>query len=184
MSYVLILVSYVLILMSVSLLYIIQGMAKTNFIALLLFILLVLYACTDSFEEINANPNNPTTVTPDLLLAGIERDMMTVMVSETWEIGNLVVQHTAKNTSTNVDRYIWGERNQIWNAVYDNMRDVNNILLQTSDENGSNYRAIALILRAWMFSLVTDCYGDVPYSEAIQGKRYNFAQIRQSGDDL
>lgn len=132
--------------------------------------LLFFSACTDSFEEINTNPNNPDSVSPELLVAGIQRDIMNTLVHESWVIGTTVIQHTAKNTSTNPDRYIWGERNQIWDAVYDNMREVANILKQTSAEKDNNYRGVALVLRAWLFSLVTDCYGDVPYIEAIQGK--------------
>jgi hypothetical protein len=143
---------------------------KRVYNTLLFYVLLVLCACTDSFDEINKNPNNPTQVTPALLLAGIERDMMTTLVMETWEIGNAVIQHTAKNITTNTDRYIWGERNAIWNTVYDKLRDINYILEQTDTKKDSNYRAVALILRAWMFSLATDCYGDIPYSETMQGK--------------
>lgn len=148
----------------------IQGKAKHIFKAMLFCAMLLLASCTDSFKDTNTNPNNPSWVTPELLLAGIERDMMSTLVHESWVIGTTVIQHTAKNTTTNVDRYIWGERNQIWDAVYDNMRDVNNILRQTSTANERNYHGVALILRAWTFSLATDCYGDIPYREAIQGK--------------
>ncbi|QHT68795.1 SusD/RagB family nutrient-binding outer membrane lipoprotein [Rhodocytophaga rosea] len=136
----------------------------------LLFVGLLISACTHSFEDINTNSNNPSTVLPKQLLAGIQRDMMHTLVNESWVIGTTVIQYTAKNTTTLVDRYIWGERNQIWDAVYDNMRDVNNILKQTSEGKENNYRGVALVLRAWLFSLVTDCYGDIPYTEAIQGK--------------
>src|SRR3546814_15161212 len=30
--------------------------------------------------------------------------------------------------------------------------------------------AISLVMKSWIFSLITDSYGDVPYSEAIKGK--------------
>lgn len=136
------------------------------------FILLavMLFGCTEEFQDINRNPNDPQTATPNVLLPGIERDMMAALLTEVWEIGNTVIQHTAKNQFVNEDRYLWGERNRIWNAVYDNMRDVNNILLQAEKDNMPNYKAVALILRSWMFSLATDSYGDVPYSEAMKGK--------------
>src|SRR5690606_32330205 len=97
-------------------------------------------------------------------------DMMNTLVGETWSIGNTVIQHTAKNQFVNDDRYLWGELNAIWNAVYDNMRDVNNILIQAEANDLSNYAGVALILRSWMFSLATDAYGDIPYSEALNGK--------------
>lgn len=126
--------------------------------------------CTKDFDEINTNPNAPTAVNSGLLLPQIQRDMMNSLLSETWGIGNIVIQHTAKNQFVNEDRYLWGELNNIWNNVYDNNRDLK-IILQQSEANGeNNYKAVALIMKSWMFSLATDAYGDVPYSEAISAK--------------
>lgn len=132
--------------------------------------LILVFGCTGDFEEINTNRNNPTFAQPNLILSGVQRDMMNTLVGETWSIGNTVIQHTAKNQFVNDDRYLWGELNAIWNAVYDNMRDVNNILIQAEANDLSNYAGVGLILRSWMFSLATDAYGDIPYSEALNGK--------------
>ncbi|HLP94352.1 MAG TPA: SusD/RagB family nutrient-binding outer membrane lipoprotein [Saprospiraceae bacterium] len=128
------------------------------------------FGCTKDFDEVNSNPNAPTSVNSGLLLPQIQRDVMNSVMGETWGIGNIVIQHTAKNQFVNEDRYLWGELNSIWNTVYDNMRDVK-IILQQSEANGeNNYKAIALIMKSWMFSLATDAYGDIPYSEAISAK--------------
>jgi hypothetical protein len=134
------------------------------------FIALGVFGCTGDFEDINTNPNNPLTTTPNVLLPGLERDIMGSVLGEAWGIGNIVIQQTAKNQFVNEDRYLWGELNGIWNAVYDNMRDVNGVIVQAEETNQPSYKAIGLILKSWMFSLATDAYGDVPYAEAIQGK--------------
>ncbi|MCB0488353.1 MAG: SusD/RagB family nutrient-binding outer membrane lipoprotein [Cyclobacteriaceae bacterium] len=131
---------------------------------------LMMGACTSDFEEINTNPNSPTTVAPQLLLPQVMRDMMNSLMNETWGIGNIVVQHTAKNQFVNEDRYLWGELNAVWNAVYDNARDVNNIILIADEQKLSNTKAVALIVKSWMFSLATDAYGDIPYKEATSAK--------------
>jgi len=126
--------------------------------------------CTKDFDGINTNPNSPTAVNSGLLLPQIQRDMMNTVMNEAWGIGNIVIQHTAKNQFVNEDRYLWGELNSIWNNVYDNMRDVK-IIIQQSEANGeNNYKAVALIMKSWMFSLATDAYGDVPYSDATSAK--------------
>lgn len=130
----------------------------------------LLFSCTGDFEEINTNKNNPTSTQPNLILPGVQRDMMNTLVGETWSIGNTVIQHTAKNQFVNEDRYLWGEINAIWSAVYDNMRDVNNILVQAEEEDLPNYKGVGLILRSWMFSLATDAYGDIPFTDALNGK--------------
>lgn len=127
-------------------------------------------SCTSDFEEINQNPNNPLSVTPQLLLPQIVRDVTNELMNETWGIGNIVIQHTAKNQFVNEDRYLWGELNRMWNAVYDNARDINNLLIITEEQDLNNNRAVALILKSWMFSLATDAYGDIPYSEATNAK--------------
>src|SRR5690349_19123961 len=130
----------------------------------------MVFSCTSEFEEVNKNPNAPEVVTADLLLAGVERDMVGTVLGEAWGIGNIVIQHTSKNQFVNEDRYLWGELTSIWNAVYDNMRDVT-AMIDLAETNGDeNYVGVSLVLRAWMFSLATDCYGDIPYSEAIKAK--------------
>jgi hypothetical protein len=135
-----------------------------------LLITFMVFGCTGDFEEINENRNNPVTAQPNLLLPGVERDMMGSLLGDTWGIGNVVIQHTAKNQFVNEDRYLWGELNGIWNAVYDNMRDVNNIIIQAEENNLPNYKGVALVLKSWMFSLATDAYGDIPYSQSLDGK--------------
>ncbi len=141
---------------------------KVTIIALVTIMFAI--GCTKDFETINTNPNSPISVNPDLILPQIQRDMMNALLNESWGIGNIVIQHTAKNQFVNEDRYLWGELNGIWNAVYDNLRDLNNILLFSEANGQNNVKAVGLIMRAWMISLVTDAYGDVPFSEAIKGK--------------
>ncbi len=138
--------------------------------AAIFVVVFTLSGCTDDFEEINKNPNAPETVTPDLLLAGVERDLVKSVLDETWGIGNIVIQHTAKNQFVNEDRYLWGELNTLWTSVYDNLRDVQSMINLAEESGEMNYKGVALVLRAWMFSLATDCYGDIPYSEATQAK--------------
>jgi len=132
--------------------------------------LLIATACDNEFEEVNTNPNVPTQVSPDLLLAGVLRNTINDQVGEAWGIGNIVVQHTAKIQFVNEDRYLWGERNGVWNSVYGNMRNVQNIIDLATAAGQNNYLGVALIWKSWLFSLATDAYGDIPYTEATQAK--------------
>jgi hypothetical protein len=127
-------------------------------------------SCTKDFSELNTDKNVPTSVTPDLLLSGVQRSMMSDMVGNAWGIGNIVVQYHAKIQFVNEDRYLWNEKNGVWNSVYNNYRNLQNILSQVGDDDKNAYNGIALVMKSWMFSLVTDAYGDVPYSEAGKAK--------------
>jgi Starch-binding associating with outer membrane len=137
---------------------------------LLLLALLSAIACDNNFDVINNNPNVPTQVSPDLLLSGVLRNTINDQVGEAWGIGNIVVQHTAKIQFVNEDRYLWGERNGVWNSVYGNMRNVQNIIDLATANKQNNYLGIALIWKSWLFSLATDAYGDVPYIDATKAK--------------
>lgn len=146
-----------------------KNIRKTS---LVLAAIVAVTSCTKDFEDINTNPNVPTSVTPDLLLSGIIKNTVNDQVNEAWSIGNIVIQHTAKIQFVNEDRYLWGERTGVWNSVYGNMRNVQNIIdyAQASEPVQNNYLGVALILRSWMFSLATDTYGDIPYTDAVKGK--------------
>jgi hypothetical protein len=140
---------------------------KLVFLSLGLFLL---NACDKDFEELNTNPNVPNAVTPDLLLPNIIRSTVNEVMGTSWGIGNIVTQQTAKIQFVNEDRYQWGEQNGIWNTMYTNLRDVQNVYTIAERTGQSNYMGIALVMKSWMMSLVTDAYGDVPYTEATQGK--------------
>jgi hypothetical protein len=136
-----------------------------------LFALIILLAsCTRDFSDTNDNKNLPTSVSPDLLLSGIIRDMMNRQVNSAWGIGNIVVQHHAKIQFVNEDRYLWGEQNSIWDDVYSNYRNVQNIFTGVNNKDTSAYYGVALVLKSWMFAQATDAYGDIPYSQAGKGK--------------
>jgi len=131
---------------------------------------LLFTSCTKNFREINTDRNNPTAVTSDLLLSGIISSSLNNQVGEAWSIGNLVVQYNAKIQFVNEDRYGWAELNSIWNNVYSNYRNLQNIFTQVGSNTASPYYGVSLILKSWMFSLVADAYGDAPYSQAGKGK--------------
>jgi hypothetical protein len=136
--------------------------------------ILILFAgltsCKKDFSEVNTNNNNPTGVTPDLLLSGVIKNMMERQVNEAWGIGNIVVQHHSKIQFVNEDRYGWSEKNDVWYTVYGNYRNLQNIFTEIGENTTNPYYGVSLILKSWMFSQVTDAYGDVPYSEAGKAK--------------
>lgn len=137
--------------------------------AFFLLVQVVLAGCTKDFAEKNNDPNAITTITPNLLLPHIIRSSVNSVMGEAWGIGTLVVQQTAKYQFVDEDRYIWGNNDRIWNNYYNNMRDVKKLQELAASSNQPAYNALALILKSWMYSIITDTYGDAPYSEATSG---------------
>lgn len=143
---------------------------KTAFTALLLGF----SACTGKFDEINTNPNAPTVATADLFLPhGIQS-----AVDAYWggslgmDIGDLISQYWARIQYTDVDQYSISSDiySGAWQTMYiEAMADYQRIYKIGAESGNTNYQAVAVIMRSWVFCLLTDIYGDIPYKSALLG---------------
>lgn len=143
---------------------------KAYFSGIALTLALGLSSCDKDFEEINVNPNSPETVSSALLLPTVIRSTTNEIAGNAWGYGNVVMQYTAKIQFTNEDRYNWGPQGSPYGSFYNALRDINNIIEISGAANEQNYVGIAKVMRAHLFSYMTDAYGEIPYSEAIQAK--------------
>lgn len=141
-----------------------------------LLLTLAFLGCTEGFEETNTNPNQPEEVSTDLLLATVLSTMANSAVTSGWGNGNIVAQLTAKINFTGFDRYDWGSESGLWNEHYGILPEIDIILESARAEatRNTSYEAIALIIRAYVFSILTDNWGNIPFSEAIDGSNGNF----------
>lgn len=137
-----------------------------------LLLIITIVGCTDDFEEINTNPNRPEVVSADLLLAKVLSTAANENALEAWNRGNIAAQYTAKINFTDFDRYLWEDNGGYWNDLYNNLRDIENILVIARDEASPNpsYEGVALVMKAWSYSELTSLWGDIPFTEAIQGR--------------
>lgn len=134
-------------------------------------------SCTKDFDDINTNKNAPTAelAAPDMLLTNAI-ESMTDRVHDIWlggEIGSCWVQHLAKVQYTDEDRYIprVGVINAVWSSFYAaSGNDVALIIEIAKKRQHDNYLGVAYVLHAYIMSVITDLWGDVPYSEAFKAK--------------
>lgn len=139
-----------------------------------LIILIQFASCTKEFETINTNPTTPLDVQPDHLLRKVLYDYAEQMSYEGFVAGNLLGQYFTAIDFNLFDRHSLTEPQyggKPWNMLYENLRD-NNILLTKSTSNPAFvvYQGPAWIYKAYVTMVLTDLYGDVPYSQALQGK--------------
>ena len=132
--------------------------------------LFVVTSCDKDFQEVNTNPNDPESVPASLLLPTIIRNPVNEVASLAWGYGNVVMQYSAKIQFTSEDRYIWGPAGNPYGTFYNAMRDVNNIIRISEEAGQPQYVGIGKVMKAWMYSFMTDTYGDLPYSEATSAK--------------
>ncbi len=132
---------------------------------LLLIVIATTFASCESFDELNANKNQPEIVSGDFVLPTVIFNLSNFVVSETYQFGDNISQYTARYEQREFDEYDWTSDNSFW-VLYDYIQDTKVVETYGVDNQLPNYEAIALILKAYMFSMITDAYGDVPFTEA------------------
>ena len=172
----------------ISLLY--SNKKKMKFLKYISIILsiTILGACTKGFEEINTNPNAPVDVQPSLLLRKVQFDFGEQMHYEGFVAGNLLGQYFTAIDFNLFDRHSLTESQfggNPWGVIYTNLRD-NEIILDKARENQAFavYEGPALIMKAYMTMVLTDIFGDVPYSEALNGKDGNVTPAYDSQEEI
>ncbi|TDB65965.1 SusD/RagB family nutrient-binding outer membrane lipoprotein [Arundinibacter roseus] len=144
---------------------------------------LTISSCTEDFEEMNTDPNSPTAIGAQYLLpTGLEASIDRYWGHRTRferiniDAAELYVQHFTRNIYSNE-----GDNFSVspalvannWKGFFnDALVNFQRIIIQSSPEGKSpnaNYEGVALVMRTWVFSLLTDMYGAIPYSEAIAG---------------
>jgi hypothetical protein len=133
-------------------------------------------ACTEDFDKVNENVNSPTLdkAAPDQLLTNAI-ESMTDRVHEIFlghEMGSCWAQQMAKCQYTDEDRYVYRPDvvSNTWASFYAaNGQDVALIYKLGVQRNNPNYQGVALVLKSYISSVLTDLHGDVPYEQAWSG---------------
>ncbi|HJT74002.1 MAG TPA: SusD/RagB family nutrient-binding outer membrane lipoprotein [Chitinophaga sp.] len=150
--------------------------------------LAVLSSCTKNFEEINKDPIRPTTITPGVLLGQMQYRLVNTSISMAKGFTHELMQVTAprESTSGGEHRYVIteGSGNGIWNGFYSRMTDVEDLYRIASGLNEDNYKAISLIYKAWTYSILTDCFGDIPFSQAARASEGIVAPVFDKQKDI
>ncbi len=165
------------------------------------FVLLFLvFGCTKEFQEMNVNPNEPVSVPTSYLLTDAQVGMMSFVWDEWWNgrFGMLYSQYWSQASYTDESRFKPRENvnNSYWIYFYAG-RDINppdgeingggmmnlqNIIQLNTDEatkavasvygSNENQIAVAMILKAWMFQILSDTWGYIPYTQALNIAEY------------
>lgn len=149
-----------------------QFLKYTFFAASVLFVT----ACSD-FEDFNTNPNEPTEVSPDVLMPNAIRDAVNTTVDASFLVGNNVAQLSAKTLRLEVDAYNWNAFPSYWEGWYESLTDIESIRRIAVEDENEALEGATIVLRTWVFQNLTNAYGDVPYFGATQGAENNFTPV-------
>jgi hypothetical protein len=125
-----------------------------------------------TFLDVNVSPNNPTAVQPSVQLPTIAVGTAFLVGNTLGRDGDLFIQHYAgiANQPFTEDKYaISGNYDNEWRGdLYGNNLTGAQTLIANNAANPA-YTGITKLLKAYNFALATDMWGDVPYSQALQG---------------
>lgn len=142
---------------------------KKQIIIIGIIILGFISSC-DKFDVSNENPDVALSISknPELLLTNFQRNSIRRAVGDSWSEGNLMGQYGARIVFTSFDLFDWGDQSGTWTTYYLAIRDAKELKKIAVENELPSYEAISVIMQTWMFSILTDMYGDIPYSEVNQ----------------
>lgn len=119
----------------------------------------------------NQNPNgaDPATTNPNLILSTVLTETGRAFTDLGFQDIAGVMQHTQKDGWTpSHNEYDWGGSNT-WTPYYDILR--NNQLVYNRAVAGKMelQQGVSLVMKCMVFGLITDLWGDAPYTNALKG---------------
>jgi hypothetical protein len=129
-----------------------------------------LFSCKD-LTVLNQNPNgiNPLTANPNLVMSTVLTETGKSFVNLGYQDMAGVMQHTQKDGwSGSHNSYEWGG-SQSWASYYDILRNNQYVYDRSVSLNWEMHQGISLVIKSMMFGLITDLWGDAPYSAALKG---------------
>ncbi|MEZ0483228.1 SusD/RagB family nutrient-binding outer membrane lipoprotein [Fibrella aquatica] len=149
-------------------------MKKNIIYGVLTLLVLVTTSCKD-YLDINTNPNSATSVSAQLVLP--QAIVGTAALTSSYNnygahFGGYMANAGGFSGFGNLLNYniVPGDYNGLWVSTYDNLQDYKYVIEQTAGVEGQSYfSATAKIMTVLQFQRLVDAFGDVPYTEALQG---------------
>ena len=138
---------------------------------------LVLSSCTKGFQEMNTDLNNIPNALPQQLLAPALVSTLTYNMLRNRNFNNELMQVTVNPSDAEGQVFRYDYRSNwsdyLYNGLYTELTNFKDIYKLSSDSGvnyNKSYMGISLICQSWMYSILTDTYGDIPYTQSNHGK--------------
>ena len=139
---------------------------------------IIFLSCTKDFEEMNTNPNRLTDVPETntlafsiLQLTDISQNQTGFAISAAWA----QIQARILYPEHDIYKYRDIDMDNTWRDFYEVAKNLNFLIEKATDPDNPNpnLEAVSRILKAYTFQQITDLWGDIPYSEALQADGEN-----------
>ena len=130
-------------------------------------------SCTKDFTKTNTSPNASPEALPEQLLTPALVKTLAYNMLRNRNFNNELMQVTvdASDAEGKVFRYDfrsnWSDYLYTgWFLQMTNFKDIYKIASDSGINYNKSYMGISMVCQAWIYSMLTDTYGDVPYSES------------------
>lgn len=132
-------------------------------------------ACDHGLTDLNVNPNEPINVGAEYLFTNAVEASVSRALGASLNLDGvgLWVQHYAETRYSEDDRYVLpdGRVQTHWAGFWAGpMQDFNEVVAKGQETGRPNVEAMGVIMRSWNFQILTDLWGDIGYTEALQGR--------------
>jgi len=145
-------------------------------------------SCKKDFSEINTNPNTSEFALPQTLLAPSLTKIVTANSSRSQRLTNELMQVTVNmgDGDGKIFRYqvLRSEADYLWNSWYVELTNLKDIYKGGEDNQNPSYMGVSLICQAWVYSMLTDTYGNVPFTNSNKGGEGNFTPTFDQQSDI
>jgi hypothetical protein len=155
------------------------------------FFLAGISGCKKDYLSQEVNPNNPSVSTPQLTLAGAEASAAGIVATNYieygiwagyWTTSGNYVPNQAINEYQFTNQSFDTQTGGPWINLYSNLTNFNTLETISSTPANANFKAIAMIMKAYDFEQLVDSYNDVPYSQAFQPSTILFPAYDKAAD--
>lgn len=148
---------------------------------------LVCSSCTKNFSEMNTDPNTAASALPESFLAPSLHSAVIKGQKRAKDLTNELMQVYVPTSGTEgVHRYIImpKQSNYIWDDYYLELTNFRYMYESAEPLGDKNFMAVSYILDAWLTSIITDAFGDVPDTDAVKGRDGVFQPKFDSQQDI
>lgn len=134
----------------------------------------ILSSCGKFVDGYDVSPNSPAEVTAPLLLTDAQVGLFSTVHGQLTRTAGIITQQLAGTDfqMIDVDNYVIleGDNMNEWKVIYADVLNSCDLLISGQYGNGNPYyRGCGRVIKAMTLGIATDCWGDVPNSEAGKG---------------
>lgn len=151
--------------------------------------MLIGFVSSCDFEDANINPALPESVAMSALMPNTGASLSWAIGGEFVRMSGLLTQQFEGINAQQRDNYQYlvreADTDGVWQRTYFNtLTSANQIIKQADIADAPHYKGVSQVIMAYGISILTDAFGDVPYTTAFGAIDGNFTPTYDTQQDL